>query len=296
MILKKWLGYLTGKFTQTPNEIINDPEVGLKELGLFVWLASLMPGWRFRLSDISAKKQNGEKSVRSALRRLTKSGWATVTQRKNEQGHYDYEVELHSAKQKKSGRNGQAETAAYNNTMNKIVNNTDSNNNKSNNINDFDVKFTKRLITDVILLAGRKRPDPLSFELWANEVRAMREDDGYEPEFLDRTLDAVIASDFWPKFIRDTEYFRLKLKEGKLYPDMNSKKWGKKTVSTTPKNACLPQDFIEWIRSYEPEFLEKYGAEKTEELALWEEAIRTGSKDDSISRVVEEAKRRGLNK
>lgn len=58
-----------GNFTQIPNTLIRNPELGSKSLGVIVHLLSLPPGFRISLESLCRARKEGETAMRTAIRK-----------------------------------------------------------------------------------------------------------------------------------------------------------------------------------------------------------------------------------
>jgi len=61
-------------FGWCPTEIINDPRISMKELGLWLYINSKPEGWDFNVEGICAQMADGKGSVKSALKSLEELG------------------------------------------------------------------------------------------------------------------------------------------------------------------------------------------------------------------------------
>jgi hypothetical protein len=62
-------------FTRIPNTAVNDARLGLKALGLLVFMLSKPNGWTFRERALSSQTGVGRDQVRSAMQRLIDTGY-----------------------------------------------------------------------------------------------------------------------------------------------------------------------------------------------------------------------------
>lgn len=78
-----------GNFTQIQNEIIRNPAINWKALGLLVYLLSLPPQkWYISLQRLCAQKLDGEASVRSAMKQLESEGYLKVIRKRGASGRF----------------------------------------------------------------------------------------------------------------------------------------------------------------------------------------------------------------
>ncbi len=80
---------LLGNFTQISNEIIRNPAINWKALGLLVYLLSLPPKkWYISLQRLCEQKLDGEASVRSAMKQLESAGYLKVIRKRGASGRF----------------------------------------------------------------------------------------------------------------------------------------------------------------------------------------------------------------
>lgn len=79
-------------FTIIDNDIINDPRMHLKALGLFAYMWSKPDDWQFYISEIAAHFKDGESAVSSAMKELMELGYLKRTQNRKDGkfSTYDY--------------------------------------------------------------------------------------------------------------------------------------------------------------------------------------------------------------
>lgn len=79
-------------FTIIDNDIINDPRMHLKALGLFTYMWSKPDDWQFYISEIASHFKDGESAVSSAMKELMKLGYLKRTQNRKDGkfSTYDY--------------------------------------------------------------------------------------------------------------------------------------------------------------------------------------------------------------
>jgi hypothetical protein len=98
-----------------------------------------------------------------------------------------------------------------------------------------------RLFYDLVVKAsGAAEPD---FQRWAEAFEKMIRLDKRAPEYIEETIRAVAAhvgsGDFrWGKVVMSPEKLRLRIREGKINPDLN-----KKGASRSVKGASSPADY-----------------------------------------------------
>lgn len=89
--------YISDKFGQTPNELLNKKEVSLKAKGLFAYLQSKPEGWEFSAKRISKESKEGPAAVRTGLKELEEHKYLTrkpVKDKKGKWNGYDYTLHL----------------------------------------------------------------------------------------------------------------------------------------------------------------------------------------------------------
>lgn len=72
LILKNTVKNLHSRFTQIPNELINDEQLSPAAKGVYCYLASKPEGWRFTIDEISS---HFSKPIRAAIHELEASRW-----------------------------------------------------------------------------------------------------------------------------------------------------------------------------------------------------------------------------
>ena len=79
-------------FTIIDNDIINDPRMHLKALGLFAYMWSKPDDWQFYISEIATHFKDGESAVSSAIKELMELGYLRRTQNRKDGkfSTYDY--------------------------------------------------------------------------------------------------------------------------------------------------------------------------------------------------------------
>ena len=65
-------------FTIIDNDIINDPRMHLKALGLFAYMWSKPDDWQFYISEIATHFKDGESAVSSAMKELMELGYLMI--------------------------------------------------------------------------------------------------------------------------------------------------------------------------------------------------------------------------
>lgn len=79
-------------FTIIDNDIINNPRMHLKALGLFAYMWSKPDDWQFYISEIATHFKDGESAVSSAMKELMELGYLKRTQNRKDGkfSTYDY--------------------------------------------------------------------------------------------------------------------------------------------------------------------------------------------------------------
>lgn len=63
-------------FTMIPHDMTNDSSLSLAAKGLLLYMLSKPDGWKLRVADVAKRCNNGEASIRSALKELRMTGYA----------------------------------------------------------------------------------------------------------------------------------------------------------------------------------------------------------------------------
>lgn len=82
------------KFTQIPNEIINDVSVSLKAKGLYLYFASKPDNWDFSLVGMTKQLKESKTAILNIIDELCKFGYMTKTKTRNGnfQGYNYYQL------------------------------------------------------------------------------------------------------------------------------------------------------------------------------------------------------------
>jgi len=75
-------------YTVIDNSYLKDPYLSLKAKGLFTLILSFSNDWNFSISGLMKISNNGETSIRSALKELEDSGYYLKTQKRNTKGQF----------------------------------------------------------------------------------------------------------------------------------------------------------------------------------------------------------------
>ena len=62
-------------FVQIPNVLFDDRNTSLKAKGLFGYMASKPPGWKFHINGMASQLKEGREAITSALQELEAAGW-----------------------------------------------------------------------------------------------------------------------------------------------------------------------------------------------------------------------------
>lgn len=76
-------------FTVVSNEILRDPKISLKAIGIYVFMMSKPDNWNFTINSISKQVKDGTDSVSTALNELKKAGYLMYTKHKDGTGTYE---------------------------------------------------------------------------------------------------------------------------------------------------------------------------------------------------------------
>lgn len=85
-------------FTLLPNELIRDPHISWKALGILVFVLSLPDNFRLRLSHLAKQKTSGREATRSGIKELQVAGYLRIQQERGERGKFSYTTWLVSDK------------------------------------------------------------------------------------------------------------------------------------------------------------------------------------------------------
>jgi hypothetical protein len=84
---------IQSKYGQTPNELLNNPNISLKAKGLFGYLQSKPNEWNFSVSKMKKQLKEGKDAISVSLKELEQLGYLRRTPAKNSLGQwegYDY--------------------------------------------------------------------------------------------------------------------------------------------------------------------------------------------------------------
>jgi hypothetical protein len=87
-------------FTQIANVVLDDERLTYKAKGLFAYLYSKPPGWKFSAERVAKKSKDGRKSVLSGFKELSFLGYLTTI--KKQDGTVDYYVSYIPQKSEKA--------------------------------------------------------------------------------------------------------------------------------------------------------------------------------------------------
>jgi len=77
-------------FTTLPNELIRDPNLSWKALGILVFVLSLPDNFRLRLSHLSKQKKSGRDATRTGLQELQQAGYLRIKRERGERGKFSH--------------------------------------------------------------------------------------------------------------------------------------------------------------------------------------------------------------
>lgn len=83
-------------FTQISNIPIDDPDLSLKSLGLYVWMFSKPQGWKFSIRRICNQRPEGYDQIRSLVNELQERGY--LTREKQSDGTVEYLLRIKPSK------------------------------------------------------------------------------------------------------------------------------------------------------------------------------------------------------
>lgn len=77
-------------FTTLPNELIRDPRISWKALGILVFVLSLPDNFRLRLSHLSKQKTSGRDATRTGIKELQVAGYLRIYRERGERGKFSH--------------------------------------------------------------------------------------------------------------------------------------------------------------------------------------------------------------
>lgn len=77
-------------FTTLPNELIRDPQISWKALGILVFVLSLPDNFRLRLSHLSKQKTSGRDATRTGIKELQVAGYLCIQRERGERGKFSH--------------------------------------------------------------------------------------------------------------------------------------------------------------------------------------------------------------
>jgi hypothetical protein len=75
-------------FTTLPNDLIRDPRLSWKSLGILVFVLSLPDNVRLRLSHLAKQKASGRDATRSGLKELQVAGYLVIIRVRGARGKF----------------------------------------------------------------------------------------------------------------------------------------------------------------------------------------------------------------
>jgi hypothetical protein len=79
---------LAGNFTQIPNNLIRNPDLSAKSLGVIVYLLSLPPGFRISLQGLCKARKEGEAAMRTAIQELERLNYMMIVRERSDSGRF----------------------------------------------------------------------------------------------------------------------------------------------------------------------------------------------------------------
>ena len=83
--IRRWLA---GNFTQIPNNLIRNPDLSSKSLGVIVYLLSLPPGFRISLKGLCKVRKEGEAAMRTAIQELERLNYMMIVHERSNSGRF----------------------------------------------------------------------------------------------------------------------------------------------------------------------------------------------------------------
>jgi hypothetical protein len=77
-------------FTTLPNDLIRDPRISWKALGILVFVLSLPDNFRLRLSHLAKQKTSGRDATRTGLKELQQAGYLRIQRERGERGKFTH--------------------------------------------------------------------------------------------------------------------------------------------------------------------------------------------------------------
>jgi len=78
-------------FTTLPNDLIRDPRISWKALGILVFVLSLPDNFRLRLSHLAKQKEtSGRDATRTGLKELQQAGYLRIQRERGERGKFTH--------------------------------------------------------------------------------------------------------------------------------------------------------------------------------------------------------------
>lgn len=81
-------------FTTLPNDLIRDPNLSWKALGILVFVLSLPDNFRLHLSHLSKQKTSGRDATRTGLLELQRAGYLRIKRERGERGKFSHTTRL----------------------------------------------------------------------------------------------------------------------------------------------------------------------------------------------------------
>jgi hypothetical protein len=79
---------LAKNFTQIPNDLIRNPNLSSKSLGVIVYLLSLPPGFRISLKGLCKARKEGEAAMRTAIQELERLNYMMIVHERSNSGRF----------------------------------------------------------------------------------------------------------------------------------------------------------------------------------------------------------------
>lgn len=217
-------------YTMVPNEVLQNPELSLKQKGMLCYLISLPKGWKIYKSELESRFTDGRESISNAIEDLVKLGFLGKTENPKEQGKFSGFT--YTVKPLRVNRNGS--TATENPQLintNKEITNKEKNiiNNillskikisdlpqDKNSLMYFDIatKFVSAFMANKIYLGDKnvKNLEEAKYKAYVDPIRLLIETDKYTKEELRIVYNFLCGpkSDFWKPNILSTSKLREK--------------------------------------------------------------------------------------
>jgi len=149
-------------FTQIPNNLINDTELKLADVGMYVFMSSKPEGWNFTSKSMSKQLNISVYAVDKSLKKLKEKGW--ISYRKNNNGTGVYYIYVKPLNKPNSEIQSLPNSEIRSLRNSKRISNTDLISNKD--ISTTKEKIEKNLyLIEVLSMQQRVKPDTIKAKI-----------------------------------------------------------------------------------------------------------------------------------